>query len=1013
MKLASFILPLIFISQLLSGQTGSYFQQDVAYTIHVRLNDDKHMLFANETLIYTNNSPTALSYIWMHLWPNAYKNVETALGKQLAENGELKFHFAKEEDRGYIDSLDFKIDGQAVKTELHPKHIDIVKLILAQPLQPGQKVTITTPFRVKIPSGEFSRLGHTKQQYQITQWYPKPAVYDRNGWNEMPYLNQGEFYSEFGTFDVFISIPKNYVVGATGDLTDCPEEVKWLSERAADCEKKSFDAKDIEFPSSSPEFKTLHYHQEKVHDFAWFCDKRYNVLKGNIDLPHNKQRVTTWVMFTNDHAELWRNAIPYLNDALHYYSLWNGDYAYKQCTAVDGALSAGGGMEYPNITVIGGVNDAGTLETVIMHEVGHNWFYGMLGSNERMHAWMDEGLNSANELRYTETKYPQSALMGGNDGPNKMARILGIEKYKQKAQYYQLYALSARQNIDQPCEYPSYEYTALNYGAIVYSKSATVFNYLRSYLGDSIYDRCMQTYFNRWKFKHPSPEDLFLTLEEVSGQKLDWFRQMINTSDKLDYAITKAKLNADGSWSVTLHNRGNVIGPVSLQGMKLGQLPRTIWNDGFAGEKTISYPAGDYDYFRIDYKEDMPEITRKNNTFHTHGLLKRVEPFNFKFGGSLDNPNHTQLFYMPIIGFNRYDRLMLGMAFYNQLVPEKKFQYTLMPLYGWGSKQLVGHASFFFNINPHIAFQSIRFGAVANSYNYLDIDSLITQDGMDDLKSDYLRFIKVAPEIAVELKKKRLRNTLTHTIRARSVVTLTDELYRDLFNDSVKTTDKVFYEVYYLIQDKQKLNPWSVLAQFQTGDKMTKIQLNANYKLRYHINGWIDFRIFAGKFLSDIANNGLYRFRLSGWGPQGIDKHDYLYDHIFIGRSEQSGLWSQQMTITDGAFKFYSPVGQTGNWLTALNLDIKLPIKTKLLNVFRLYSDFGVHPVDGRSDIGFQYNAGIHFSLQVLDIYIPLLISNDLNDWKKANGIEFDQTIRFGLRINNLRIKNIIENNLF
>jgi hypothetical protein len=147
----------------------------------------------------------------MHLWPNAYKNKNTALAKQLARDRNFVLYSTLKEDKGFIDSLDFKVNNEKVNWELDAQNIDIGILYLKQPLQPGQSITITTPFRVKLPSGSISRLGHIGQSYQITQWYPKPAVYDRNGWHAMPYLTQGEFYSEYGSFDVSITLPKNYV----------------------------------------------------------------------------------------------------------------------------------------------------------------------------------------------------------------------------------------------------------------------------------------------------------------------------------------------------------------------------------------------------------------------------------------------------------------------------------------------------------------------------------------------------------------------------------------------------------------------------------------------------------------------------------------------------------------------------------------------------------------------------------------------------------------------------------
>lgn len=999
----------------LNAQSKPYFQQDVAYTIHVKLDDEKHFLYGDEKLIYKNNSPDALPFIWMHIWPNAYKNNQTALGKQLTENGELKFHYAKDEDRGYIDSLNFTVDGQPVKTEAHPQHIDIIKIVLNQPLQPGGEITIATPFRVKIPSGEFSRLGHIKQQYQITQWYPKPAVYDRNGWNEIPYLDQGEFYSEFGKFDVFISVPKNYVVGATGDLTDCPEEVKWLDEKAAATAKKDYDYSDVEFPASSPEFKTLHYHQERVHDFAWFCDKRYNVLKGDVNMPHSKRKVTTWVMFTNDHARLWKNSIPYVNDALNYYSLWNGDYPYNHCTAVDGALSAGGGMEYPNITVIGGVNSAATLETVIMHEVGHNWFYGILGSNERANGWLDEGINSANELRYHETKYPNWSLVGGQSGPNGLANLAGLEKLKQKAQYYLLFNISARQHTDQPCQFHSADFTSTNYGTIMYSKTAVVFDYLRGYLGDTLYDKAMSTYFERWKFKHPQPEDLFSTLEEVTGRNLDWLRQLINTTDHLDYKIVSAKRNSDNTWAVTLRNTGDIAGPVALHGIRIGALPKTVWYEGFTGEKTLTLPAGDYDRIRIDFEEDMPEINRKNNSYHTHGLLRKTEPFKLQLGGSYEDPTRTQLFWSPVVGLNHYDKFMIGAAIYNQTIFPKKFQFAVMPMYAFGSKDLVGHGEAFFNIMPKKAFRLIKIGAIGNSYHMLNVADMNLPGANEDFNARKLRFIKVAPGISFEFKKKRLRNPTTHTLSFRAVwvreFLVTTTIDPNTTTRTIAPYDRTFYEANYLINNANKKNPWNILTQFQTGDNMSKVQVTANYKLRYKRNRSIDFRFFAGGFLSDAANNGMYRFRLSGWGPQGIGNHDYLYDHVFAARNQLTGFFSRQMVNTDGAFKIYSPLGQSSNWLTALNADIQLPFKPRIFSFVRLYADAGMYSVDGTGgETGFQYNAGLHVQLGIADVYLPLLYSADIKEYLDTNDIKLLETVRFTIRFDDLRPAKILSN---
>ncbi len=194
-----------------------YFQQEVHYDLHVRLDDASNSLTADETLQYINHSPDTLSFLWFHLWPNGYKDNTTALYKQLSALSERKDKLKKIKENGYIDQLNFTVDGKKIATEPHPQYIDIIKLLLPDKLPPGGHITIATPFMVKIPT-YFSRLGHDGLSYMITQWYPKPAVYDRKGWHEFPYLDQGEFYSEFGSYDVHITLRAPFTVGATGTL---------------------------------------------------------------------------------------------------------------------------------------------------------------------------------------------------------------------------------------------------------------------------------------------------------------------------------------------------------------------------------------------------------------------------------------------------------------------------------------------------------------------------------------------------------------------------------------------------------------------------------------------------------------------------------------------------------------------------------------------------------------------------------------------------------------------------
>lgn len=698
-----------------------YFQQEVNYEIHVSLDDEKHQLHASESIEYVNNSDSTLNFIWFHLWPNAYRDGKTALSKQMRQDDDLTLFFSNYRDRGWIDSLNFQVNGVKVRMELDVKNPDICRVFLEKPLNPGEQITITTPFRVQIPRGIFSRLGHLGQAYQITQWYPKPAVFDNDGWHQMPYLGQGEFYSEFGTFDVHITLPENYVVGATGDLVNGNEELEWLNQKVEETKAiDEFDYFDLSFPASSASTKTLHYHQEKVHDFAWFADKRYHVLKGEVELPKSGRKVTTWAMFTNNEADLWKNSIEYLNDATYYYSLWVGDYPYNHVTAVDGVLSEGGGMEYPNVTIIGESGDAVSLEEVIMHEVGHNWFYGVLATNERDHPWMDEGLNSFIESRYMKRKFPKLMLRdvyGGRKLINFGMKLIGVYDMMYSSLLQQVYTVAARANTDQPIESSSESYTSVNYGSVVYAKTAFAFNYLMAYLGEEKMDEIMSTYFERWKFKHPQPKDFEAIVIEATGDSLKWFfDDVIRSADKMDYSISQIQKN-DDKLRVKVTNNGKVAGPFPVSAFSGDELVETKWFTGTEKSEWIEIPCTDCDRLVIDSEEVVPDINRKNNTMRVNGVFRKVEKLQPRLAAYFENPYRSQFALAPTIGWNTYDGFMLGGAIYNDILPANKFSYMIMPMYAFKSKTITGSGRISYTFHQNQKYPNITLALAGQRFN--------------------------------------------------------------------------------------------------------------------------------------------------------------------------------------------------------------------------------------------------------------------------------------------------------
>lgn len=988
------ILTLFLSFQTIKAQKG-YWQQEVNYKINVELNDLDHLLIANIEIDYINNSPTTLNEIYFHIWPEAYSSDNSAFAIQQIENKSKTFYKSSNEERGSLTGLDFSINGKAASFKIYNNQPDIIILQLPEPLESNKSCTIKTPFQVKIPNS-FSRLGHVDQAYQITQWYPKPAVYDKNGWHPIPYLDQGEFYSEFGSFDVSITLPENYVVGATGDLQTSSEKI-FLTQKIKETSEKSVFSKDSVLTSSLTK-KTIRYTQSNVHDFAWFADKEFNVLQGSVKLPNSNDSVILYSMFTNKNSKFWLKSLPYLHDAIYYYSLWNGNYPYKQVTAVDGALSAGGGMEYPNVTVIGNINTDKMLETVIMHEVGHNWFYGILGSNERDNAWMDEGINTFNERRYIRTKYPNDKLVG-KFAENPAAKILGVKDYPSGYENYLLYLLNARKNEDQPIQLSTQFYSEINSGVITYFKTGLVLNYLETYLGTEIFDKAMQTYFQEWKFKHPQPEDLKAVFEKTSGKNLDWFfKDIILTTKKVDFTIKKVKKLEDG-YVVSIKSKTDFAAPVFVSSFNYkNKLIETKKIEPFTGISTVNFNSTNIKSFKIDSENKIPEINQSNNFSRTSGILKKTEQIRLQLLASFEKRDRTQLFYTPVIGYNFNDGFMAGLALYNSILPAKKFEFALVPLYGFKSKQLNGTGQLAYNWYPTNTFQRITLSSNYNQFTYFTFSSF------NSLPQKDLKFQKIQGMIDFELKRKSFRSSTKEFISFRSVLTNVDqvELSFDSFASGYSGYSKsknLFNELTFRSINSRLINPYNFRITLQQEETFLKAETEFNFNFTYKkLKKAAELRVFVGSIV--LQNNNYstnYNFSFNG-------NSDYLYDQVFLDRSKVSDTFlDQQLSNNDGGFKNIT-TANPGKYMFAANAKVPFPIGVPL----GLYGDVGISDYKDsfNNNAILFYDAGLYVPLfkNVLEVYFPLVISSDLNQ------LTYGQKISFVLNLKSINPLNLVKN---
>ena len=910
------ILLLIFFYSQLPGATcqlTNYWQQQVNYTIDVILNDADKALDGYVKMQYYNNSPDTLHFIWFHVWPNAYKNDKTAFSDQLLENGRTDFYFSNNDKRGYINRLDFKVAGITARIEDHPQHQDIIKLILPAPLAPKSSINIETPFHVKL-SDNFSRSGHIKQSYQITQWYPKPAVYDKKGWHEMPYLDQGEFYSEFGNYDVSISIHKIFMVASTGVL------------------KEEKDAGGV---------KILHFQQDNVHDFAWFADKDFVVKHDTLQLASGI--IDVYAYYNRANGALWKNSISYIKSAIKTKSNWIGDYPYKTVSVVESPDKTGGGMEYPTITLVATPSTEKELDQLIYHEVGHNWFYGILASNERQHPWMDEGMNTYYDNRY-------SLQQNGNKNNGlKDSRSSFIKNRMPSDLLKTLLQSVTAVKKDQPIETPSEKFNELNYNLVAYTKTGDWMKLLETELGQANFDKLMQQYYIRWQFKHPYPEDFKSVAEEISGKNMDHIFSLLHTKGSLQKAV------------------------------------------------------------------------KKDIRFTSFFSLKNTD-------------KHNYISIAPAVGYNFYDKLMVGALIHNYTLPLSKFQFLVTPLYATGSKKINGLGRLSYSWYPGNKGQKVEISVAASKFTMDDfVDSTNAKN--------YLQFSKIVPSIKYVFANKSPRSTVRKFIQWKTF--LINETSLLFSRDTTRQIDVITYPVnhrylnqlQFVIENYRKLYPYQAALQAEQGEGFLRFNFTGNYYFNYAQGGGLNLRFFAGKFIYTGDQTYLTQFQtdpyhLNMTGPKGYE--DYSYSNYFFGRNEFEKFSSQQIMIRDGAFKvrtdyLSSKIGKTDDWLSALNFTTTIPKEINPLELIplniiklRIFVDVGTYAEAWKKDAGtgrFLYDAGLQISLfnNLVTIYAPLLYSKVYKDYIKSTITEkrFVRNLSFSIDLQNISLKKLFPQSPF
>ena len=511
-----FSLPFVLLSQ-------SNWQQNADYEMNVDIDVESYRFNGSQEILYTNNSPDTISKVYYHLYFNAFKPGSQMDVRSLNisdPDSRVKDRISKLEknEEGDLSVFELKQDGKPVFFE---QQETVLLARLNKVLLPGKKTKLTLLFEGVVPK-QIRRSGRNNKDgvaLSMTQWYPKLAEYDFEGWHPNPYIAR-EFHGVWGDYDVKITIDKNYILGGTGYLQNSTEI------------GYGYHPKNKTIDHSEKEKLTWHFFAPSVHDFTWAADPDFvhDVVKGPNDVDLH------FLYKTNQ--ENWRKLQPHSVGLMKYFNENIGEYPWKQYSIIQGG---DGGMEYAMSTLITGGEQYSRLLGTTSHEMAHAWFQHILANNEAKHPWMDEGFAS-----YIDVLAENSVL--GKTPKNPFKRS------------YDSYRRLANSGVEQPQTTHSDRYNYnFAYSVSAYSKGSVFLAQLGYIVGPKTLKKILKRYFNEFKFKHPSPNDFKRVAEKVSDLELEWYlNDWTRTAEKIDYAITYTKGNA------VLERKGLIPMPIEL-----------------------------------------------------------------------------------------------------------------------------------------------------------------------------------------------------------------------------------------------------------------------------------------------------------------------------------------------------------------------------------------------------------------------------------------------------------------
>jgi len=899
------------------------YAQTNSIKIDAAIDQQTDVIKVQQEIIFYNKTQKPLNEIYLHNWPNGFKDRKTPLSKRLIEDYKKSLYFAKEKERGFTKILNLTANHKAINFSTKEEQQDIIELHLNNSLKPNDSIIIKATYTVKIPDAKFTGYGKTATGYHLRYWYLAPAVYHKN-WQLMSNLNIDDLYIDATNYSIAFKIPENYVISS--NLSFNKSIHRFLGKNRTD----------------------ILINIDKNNRFTSYKTKKLDVIT---DIPFKELNKTL--------------ATSILNRELDFIEGFLGKYPHQEIFLDEITQKKNpiyGLNQLPRF--LNTFSDVFDRDLTLFKALTKKYIDNTLLLNRRSDYWLIDGIQAYLLMEYVKKYYPEVKLLGAVSNTWFLKKF-NISNLSFNDKYPFVYQFITRKFLDQSLTTPLDSLSNFNRKIGNKYKAGLGLQYLNGFIGDSIVKSAIKEFYFANALKLSTSADFQKIISSKTTKDLRWFfGDYIHTNKKIDYTIKEVHIEKD-SLKIVIKNKRNITAPVALYGVKNKEIKFKTWINGIDSTKTVTIAKGDFDKVSLNYEQTYPEYNSLDNWKKTNKSLIN-KPLQLKLVKDLSDPYYNQLFYQPVIDYNYYDGLSLGLKLHNKPIIKRNLSFKIIPKYATKSNTLTGSTSIMYShFFEKSKLHNITYGLAASNYHY----------------APELSYSVFVPYVSFLFKRKSLRDVGGKYFMAK-LVNINKESAPNTMSREQDKYAILNLKFAYAKPNVIKGTSYKLNADFAAN--FAKISTDIRFRSLTSNNRQLDFRFFGGVFLNNNTTGNYFSF--------GLDRpSDYLFEQNYFGRSESSGIFSQQFVINDGGFKSVLPTRFANQFMFSFNSSVGL------WKWVEYYNDVAFLKNKGKS-IYFAYENGIRFNFihNILEVYFPMYsnLGWEVNQETYASKIRFVLTMK-------------------